>query len=58
MRRIDDAWTKQMKRVRKIRKIRKRLVLIGIVCDDEIKDIINFERTKDKSNMVFKIRFV
>lgn len=33
-------------------KDRKRLVLIGIVCDDEIKDIIDLKSTKDKTKMV------
>jgi len=33
-------------------KKRKRLVLIGIVCDDEIKDISDFKSPKDKSKMV------
>jgi hypothetical protein len=35
-------------------KQRKRLVLIGIVCDDEIKDIIDLKATKDKTKMVKK----
>jgi hypothetical protein len=33
-------------------KKRKTLVLIGIVCDDEIKDFIDFKAAKDKSKMV------
>jgi len=36
-------------------KKRKPLVLIGIVCDDEIKDTIDFKSSKDKSKMVNKI---
>jgi hypothetical protein len=35
-------------------KKRKPLVLIGIVCDDEIKDTIDFKSSKDKSKMVTK----
>jgi hypothetical protein len=38
-------------------KKRKPLVLIGIVCDDEIKDTIDFKSSKDKSKMVNKINF-
>jgi hypothetical protein len=33
-------------------KARKTLVLIGIVCDDEIKDLIDLKTGKDKSKMV------
>jgi Mg/Co/Ni transporter MgtE len=35
-------------------KKRKTLILIGIVCDDEIKDIIDLKATKDKTKMVKK----
>jgi len=35
-------------------KKRKPLILIGIVCDDEIKDTIDFKSSKDKSKMVTK----
>ncbi len=55
MRRADDAWAIQMERAPKKR---KTLILIGIVCDDEIKDIMDFKTTKDKSKMVLKIRFI
>ncbi len=51
MRRADDAWAIQMGRAPKKR---KALVLIGIVCDDEIKDIIDLKTSKDKSKMVNK----
>ncbi len=51
MRRADDAWAIQMGRAPKKR---KALVLIGIVCDDGIKDIIDFKPTKEKSTMVKK----
>jgi len=33
-------------------KKRKRLVLIGIVCDDEIKDVVDLKSAKDKSKIV------
>ncbi len=33
-------------------KKRKTLVLIGIVCDDEIKDIVDLKSAKDKSKIV------
>ena len=49
MRRADDAWAIQMGRPPKSR---KTLVLIGIVCDDEIKDIIDLKPGKDRSKMV------
>jgi hypothetical protein len=49
LRRADDAWAIQMGRATKNR---KTLVLIGIVCDDEIKDIIDLKSPKDKSKMV------
>lgn len=52
MRRADDAWAIQMGRPPKKR---KALVLIGIVCDDEIKDIIDLKTSKDKSKMVNKV---
>jgi ACT domain-containing protein len=51
LRRADDAWAIQMGRAPKKR---KTLVLIGIVCDDEIKDTIDFKSSKDKSKMVTK----
>ncbi len=54
MRRADDAWAIQMKRTPKKR---KALTLIGIVCDDEIKNILDFETAIDKSKMVSKTRF-
>jgi hypothetical protein len=53
LRRADDAWAIQMGRAPKPR---KTLVLIGIVCDDEIKDIIDLKTSKDKSKMVRKKR--
>ena len=49
MRRAGDSWAIQMKREPKKR---KTLVLIGIVCDDEIKDIIDLKTAKDKSKVV------
>ncbi len=49
MRRADDAWAIQMGRPPKKR---KTLVLMGIVCDDEIKDIIDLKSTRDKTKMV------
>ncbi len=49
MRRADDAWAIQMGRAPKAR---KTLMLIGIVCDDEIKDTIDLKTAKDKSKMV------
>ena len=33
-------------------KKRKPLILIGIVCDDEMKDFIDFKSAKEKSKMV------
>jgi hypothetical protein len=33
-------------------KKRKTLILIGIVCDNEIKDIIDLKITKERSKMV------
>ena len=51
MRRADDAWAIQMERAPKKR---KTLILIGIVCDDEIKDIMDFKIVKDRSKMVFE----
>jgi hypothetical protein len=54
MRRADDAWAIQMKRAPKKR---KTLILIGIVCDDEIKDVMDFKTAEDKSKMVFEIPF-
>jgi len=33
-------------------KKRKKLILIGIVCDDEIKDTIDLKAVKDRSKMV------
>ncbi|CAF1445673.1 unnamed protein product, partial [Adineta steineri] len=52
LRRADDAWAIQMGRPPKKR---KTLVLIGIVCDDEIKDIIDLKTTKDKFKMEVKV---
>ncbi len=49
MRQADDAWGKQMGRPPKKR---KTLVLIGIVCDDQIRDIIDLKSTKDKTKTV------
>ena len=49
MRRADDAWAIQMCRPPKNR---KTLVLIGIVCDDEIKDIIDLKLMQTKTNIV------
>ena len=49
MRRADDAWAIQMDRTPKKR---KQLILIGIVCDDEIKDIIDTKSAKDTTKMV------
>jgi hypothetical protein len=49
MRRADDAWAIQMEREPKKR---KALVLIGIVCDDEIKDLMDLKTAKDKSKLV------
>jgi ACT domain-containing protein len=49
LRRADDAWAIQMGRAPKAR---KTLMLIGIVCDDEIKDTIDLKTAKDKSKMV------
>jgi hypothetical protein len=53
LRRADDAWAIQMERAPKQR---KNLVLIGIVCDDEIKDYIDFKTAKDESEMVILFR--
>lgn len=52
MRRADDAWAIQMERDPKKR---KTLVLIGIVCDDEIKDFINLKAPNDRSKVVRSI---
>ncbi|CAF1275673.1 unnamed protein product [Adineta ricciae] len=52
LRRADDAWAIQMGRTPKKR---KALVLIGIVCDDEIKDIIDLKSSKDKRKMEVKV---
>jgi len=38
-------------------KKRKKLILIGIVCDDEIKDTIDLKPVKDRSKMVKIILF-
>jgi hypothetical protein len=51
MRRADDAWAIQTGREAKKR---KKLILIGIVCDDEIKDFMDLKLVKDKSKMVKK----
>jgi hypothetical protein len=55
MRRADDAWAIQMERAPKKR---KTLILIGIVCDDEVKDIMDFKTVKDRSKMVLKILLI
>ena len=52
MRRADDAWAIQMGRDPKKR---KALVLIGIVCDDEIKESIDMKAVKDKTRAVRRI---
>ncbi|CAF1374593.1 unnamed protein product [Rotaria sordida] len=52
LRRADDAWAIQMGRAPKKR---KSLVLIGIVCDDEIKDIIDLKASKDHTRMEVKV---
>ncbi|CAF0874104.1 unnamed protein product [Adineta ricciae] len=52
MRRADDAWAIQMDRTPKKR---KQLILIGIVCDDEIKDIIDTKSAKDTTKMEVKV---
>ncbi|CAF0831896.1 unnamed protein product [Rotaria sp. Silwood1] len=52
LRRADDAWAIQMGRAPKKR---KALVLLGIVCDDEIKDFIDLKASKDKSKMEVKV---
>jgi len=44
MRRADDAWAIQMDRMPKKR---KPLVLIGIVCDDEVKDLIDLKSSNE-----------
>lgn len=49
MRKADKAWAEQMGR---LPKKKKPLVLIGIVCDDEIKDLIDLKSTKDKYKYV------
>lgn len=49
LRRADDAWAIQMERKPKDR---KPLVLIGIVCDEEIKNFIPFKVASDKGKMV------
>ena len=49
MRRADDMWAIQMGREAKKR---KALVLIGIVCDDEIKDFINLKGSNDQTKVV------
>ncbi|CAF4904490.1 unnamed protein product, partial [Rotaria socialis] len=36
-------------------KPRKILVLIGVVCDDEIKDLIDLRSPKDKTKMEVKV---
>ncbi|CAF1266771.1 unnamed protein product [Rotaria sordida] len=52
LRRAEDTWAKQMDRAPKEH---KTLILIGIVCDDDIKDSINFHSTKDKLKMEIKV---
>ncbi|CAF2382637.1 unnamed protein product [Rotaria sp. Silwood2] len=52
MRRADDAWAIQMNRDAKKR---KALVLIGIVCDDEFHDFIDFKPAKDKPKRDVKV---
>ncbi len=51
LRRADDAWAIQMDRPPKQR---KTLILIGIVCDDEIKDSVDFKSAKGRSKTVKK----
>ncbi|CAF1295616.1 unnamed protein product [Rotaria sordida] len=52
LRRADDTWAKQMDREPKEH---KKLVLIGIVCDDDIKDSIHFHSVEDKLKMEIKV---
>ncbi|CAF4080202.1 unnamed protein product, partial [Rotaria sordida] len=52
LRQADDAWAKQMVRAPKEH---KSLILIGIVCDDDIKDSIDFHSIKDKLKMEIKV---
>ncbi|CAF1066034.1 unnamed protein product [Adineta steineri] len=52
LRRADDAWAIQMERSPKKR---KALIIIGIVCDDEIKEAIEFKFGKDRSKMEVKV---
>ncbi|CAF2034690.1 unnamed protein product [Rotaria magnacalcarata] len=52
LRRADDAWAIQMGRQPKKR---KTLVLIGVVCDEEIKDLIDLKSPKDKTKMEVKV---
>ncbi|CAF4159337.1 unnamed protein product, partial [Rotaria magnacalcarata] len=49
LRRADDAWAIQTERPTKKR---KTLTLIGIVCDDEIKEFIDFKLTKEQSKEI------
>ncbi|CAF4724464.1 unnamed protein product [Rotaria sp. Silwood1] len=52
LRRADDAWAIQMGRDPKRR---KALVLIGIVCDDEIKGFIDFKSAQEKPKKDVKV---
>ncbi|CAF1426031.1 unnamed protein product, partial [Rotaria sordida] len=52
LRRADDTWAKQMNRTPKEH---KTLILIGIVCDDDIKDSIDFHSCKDKLKTEIKV---
>ncbi|CAF1368592.1 unnamed protein product [Rotaria sordida] len=52
LRRADDIWAKQMDRELEEH---KRLILIGIVCDDDIKDSIDFHSAKDKLKIEIKV---
>ncbi|CAF3687580.1 unnamed protein product [Rotaria sp. Silwood1] len=51
-RQADDAWAIQMGRDPKKR---KKLVLIGIVCDDEIKRLIDFKPAQEKPKKDVKV---
>ncbi|CAF4746934.1 unnamed protein product, partial [Rotaria sp. Silwood1] len=52
LRRADDAWAIQMGRDPKKR---KKLTLIGIVCDDEIKDFIDFKAAQEKPKKEIRV---
>ncbi|CAF1217287.1 unnamed protein product [Rotaria sordida] len=51
-RQTDDAWAIQMGRDPKKR---KKLILIGIVCDDEIKDFIDFKGAQEEPKQDVKV---